>query len=394
MDKEIPFEELVDRANEKIELGYELISQLEEYRQINGVDKIQRKISQEVKFLQKVIKNEKLKLNHVQCSNLTHYAFLVQILKLQRDVVHLDCGFPVEGRSNPLRVDIVCENGLKWIKGVSLLRMYLSCFKNTNYQIRTAIARNSKSLADAAKGAASYGARSILDQAEEFVEASAQHLCMFKPPKVVFYFSQTIDNTLLVELQEIGVEIASIAEPSESDDGADISNVTTLNIDITTLLAYISNVCNGSCNWLFREGILTEQAEKERQTPLKPVLDNLIKGKRLICCETAYKSFEEIISLLAGPQEHKRAAELMQIVEVLPDVTTVPDELAVIKFSGKINQRSLKIFAFGMQMKAVTVTSNKAFVRSAKMQGINVPVFTHQARALTEAKESSATPIQ
>lgn len=72
--------------------------------------------------------------------------------------------------------------------------------------------------------------------------------------------------------------------------------------------------------------------------------------------------------MLAGPQEHKRAAELMQTVEVLPDVSTVPDELAVIKFSGKINQRSLKIFAFGMQMKAVTVTSNKAFVRSAKMQ--------------------------
>ncbi|XP_039961302.1 UPF0415 protein C7orf25 homolog isoform X2 [Bactrocera tryoni] len=348
MDKEIPFEDLVDRANEKIELGYELISQLEAYRQINGVDKIQRKISQEVKFLQKVIKNEKLKINHVQCSNLTHYDFLVQILKLQQDVVHLDCGFPVEARSNPLRVDIVCENGLKWIK---------------------AIARNSKSLADAAKGEASYGARSILDQAEEFVDASAQHLCMFKPPKVVFYFSQTIDNTLLVELQEIGVEIASIAEPSEINESADISSVSTLNIDITTLLAYISNVCNGSCNWQFREGILTEQAEKERQTPLKPVLDNLFK-------------------------EHKRAAELMQIVEILPDVTAVPDELAVIKFSGKINQRSLKIFAFGMQMKAVTVTSNKAFVRSAKMQGINVPVFTHQARALTEAKESSATPMQ
>lgn len=372
MDKEIPFEDLVDRAKEKIELGYELISQLEEFRQINGVDKIQRKISQEVKFLQKVIKNENLKINHVQCSNLTHYAFLVQILKLQRDVVHLDCGFPVEGRSNPIRVDIVCDNGLRWIK---------------------AIARNSKSLTDAANGAASYGARSILDQAQEFVDASTQHLCMFKPPKVVFYFSQNIDNTLLLELQEIGVEIASIAEPSECDDSADISNVSTLNIDITTLLAYISNVCNGSCNWSFREGILTEQAEKERQTPLKPVLDNLFKGKRLICCETAYKSFEEIISLLAGPQEHKRAAELMQTVEVLPDVSTVPDELAVIKFSGKINQRSLKIFAFGMQMKAVTVTSNKAFVRSAKMQGINIPVFTHQARALTEAKESSATLI-
>lgn len=67
MDKEIPFEDLVDRAKEKIELGYELISQLEEFRQINGVDKIQRKISQEVKFLQKV-------------NNMDHFRFAVNHL--------------------------------------------------------------------------------------------------------------------------------------------------------------------------------------------------------------------------------------------------------------------------------------------------------------------------
>lgn len=47
-----------------------------------------------------------------------------------------------------------------------------------------AIARNSKSLTDAARGEASFGARSIIDQAQEFVEASAQNLCMFKSPKV------------------------------------------------------------------------------------------------------------------------------------------------------------------------------------------------------------------
>lgn len=67
MDKEIPFGDLVDRAKEKIELGYELISQLEEFRQINGVDKIQRKISQEVKFLQKV-------------NNMDHFRFAVNHL--------------------------------------------------------------------------------------------------------------------------------------------------------------------------------------------------------------------------------------------------------------------------------------------------------------------------
>ena len=90
--------------------------------------------------------------------------------------------------------------------------------------------------------------------------------------------------------------------------------------------------------------------------------------KRLICCETACQSFNDIISLLAGPQERLRADELMTKVEILPDVEDIPAELAVIKFSGKVNERSVKIFAFGMHMKAVTVTSNKAFVRSAKMQ--------------------------
>uniref|UniRef100_A0A1I8PVU7 DUF1308 domain-containing protein n=1 Tax=Stomoxys calcitrans TaxID=35570 RepID=A0A1I8PVU7_STOCA len=373
METELDFDEdLLQKAQDKVELGQILIKYLEEFSEIPGVQKVQRKIVQEIKFLQKVIKNKTLKINHVQCSNLTHYEFLVKILQLQRDVVHVDCGFPVDYRENPLRVDIVCENGLKWIK---------------------AIARNSKSLTDAARGEASYGARSIVDQAQEFVEASSQNLCMFKCPKVVFYFSHDIENELLEALQAEGVEIASLEQPSEVDKSSDISNVGILNLDITTLLAYVSNVCNGSCNWIFQEPILTEQAEKERESPLKPILDKLFCDKRLICCSTAHKSFQDIVNLLGGPLEKQRADELTQRIEIFPDVASIPSEIASIKFSGKINERSLLIFAFGMDMKAVTVTSNKAFVRSAKMQGINVPVFTHQARALTEAKEQFATAL-
>lgn len=74
------------------------------------------------------------------------------------------------------------------------------------------------------------------------------------------------------------------------------------------------------------------------------------------------------MALLGGPQEKQRALELTKRIEILPDVTVIPEELASIKYSGKINERSLLIFSFGMHMKAVTVTSNKAFVRSAKMQ--------------------------
>lgn len=97
----------------------------------------------------------------------------------------------------------------------------------------------------------------------------------------MFYFSHCIEKDLLEELQDIGIETASLEKPllEENDESsADMANVSTLNLDITTLLGYVSNVCNGYCNFVFQESILTEQAEKERETPLKPTLDKLFLG--------------------------------------------------------------------------------------------------------------------
>ena len=96
---------------------------------------------------------------------------------------------------------------------------------------------------------------------------------------MVFYFSQNIENELLTALQEKGIEIASLEQQSEDVIDSDLGNVSTLNLDITTMLAYISNVCNGGCNWKFIEPILTEQAEKERECPLVPILDKLFMGE-------------------------------------------------------------------------------------------------------------------
>lgn len=85
---------------------------------------------------------------------------------------------------------------------------------------------------------------------------------------------------MLTALQERGIEIASLEQQSQDVNGSDLGNVSILNLDITTMLAYISNVCNGGCNWKFLEPILTEQADKERECPLIPILDKLFMGKR------------------------------------------------------------------------------------------------------------------
>lgn len=56
--------------------------------------------------------------------------------------------------------------------------------------------------------------------------------------------------------------------------------ITKLNLDITTLLTYVSAQTNGNAHWEFEEKLLTEQAIKERQNPVKPFLDELFEGMK------------------------------------------------------------------------------------------------------------------
>ncbi|KAH8315779.1 hypothetical protein KR067_001906 [Drosophila pandora] len=384
-DQEILYRE----AQKKVELGEELKVALKDFEDIPGVTKVQRKIQQELKFLNKVISTKSVKEHHITSSNFVYYDFLIKTLRLQQGVVDINGVFRLESRDNPLRVDIVANNGLKWVK---------------------VIARNSKSVEDAVRGCVSMGARSVLDQAEDYLEASSLNFCMFQKPKVciiiccskliylisffqiVFYFSNKIEDSLREELLEMGVQTASLDSPdSDVDEYATTSNE--LNLDVTTLLAYVSALTNGNANWVYKERLLTEQAERERASPLKPLLEKILDGKKLVCCQLAYDAFQNILDIVGGQEERKRAEELMKRVTVYPDVESIPEEFSHIRFTANVNERSLKIFSFGMARQIFTVTSNKAFVRSAKMQGINVPVFVHASVALTEGKQANAKPL-
>lgn len=310
-----------------------------------------------------------------------HFESLVKILLTCKGLSNVDYALPKEERNGPLRIDAVCDHGAMWIK---------------------VIARNTRSIEDAVHGRTSYGTKSILDQAEEYVEASLSHLHMFKPPQIYFIFSSAIGEELVDSLEEVGVSVSSLDEfagivassQQQIDWENQLEGVETLNLDITTLLAYVSALTNSGADhegfyWHFKEPLLTEQSRWEARSPVKPILDAIFANRKLICCETARQSFEDIISLLGGQRELERTKELLARVHVLPDVEEVCEGLTEIKVGGRIKPRSLKIFAFGLEHKAVTVTSNEGFIRAARMQGIDVPVFVHEARALTEEKEKA-----
>ncbi len=57
-----------------------------------------------------------------------------------------------------------------------------------------------------------------------------------------------------------------------------LEGITKLNLDVTSLLAYVSNLTNGHTNVSFKTAILTQQLEAERKNPQKPILEAIFKG--------------------------------------------------------------------------------------------------------------------
>lgn len=108
-----------------------------------------------------VYRNKSLKKEHLQCSNLTHFSALVNVLKKVENVQSVNKVFMLDDRK--VTVDILCDNGVTWMK---------------------VIARNPKSVSRICEGDASYGVRTVLDQAEEYIECSKSYPCLFQSPKV------------------------------------------------------------------------------------------------------------------------------------------------------------------------------------------------------------------
>lgn len=97
----------------------------------------------------------------MQCSNLTHFGALIQAFNNVKNFTSVCKPFYLDDRK--LLVDIVCDNGLTWVK---------------------VIARNSKSLSEAFMGDTSFGVRSVVDQAQEFIDCAKLYPHMFQTPTV------------------------------------------------------------------------------------------------------------------------------------------------------------------------------------------------------------------
>ena len=412
------FEEIMERLNCKIQEGQELLVTLRKFRNIPGIAKLTKKIQKELDFLVKFQQNpNKLKVEHLQCSNLLHLSAIVQALVECQKPTHILRSFHNQ-ENKKVVVDIVCEDGFHWIK---------------------VIARSPAALERLSTGDQAYGQRSFIgkvltkssndcrilililtlfsDQAKDYVSASETNLHHFKPPTLVFVFHAGVPENAAEKLKNLGISIHGEIVPTtnfdydEDEDDEDDEdendenfhdenilldkhqsiNSSVLNLDITAMIAYVSALTNGYANYEFQETILSQQAGWERQKPAKPILDEIFRDKRLITCQSAMEDFQTILDTLGGPGEKARAEEFLKQVEVVPD--QMSDKVMRLKTGGKVRERSKVIFGTGDILKVVTVSANSGFVRAAQSQNINLAVINHESRALTEGKMKTAKAL-
>ncbi|KAF4020221.1 hypothetical protein G4228_011703 [Cervus hanglu yarkandensis] len=403
---------------ERITIAKELIKRAESLSRsrkggIEGGAKLCSKLKAELKFLQKVEAGKvAIKESHLQSTNLTHLRAIVESAENLEEVVsvlHVFGYTDTFGEKQTLVVDVVANGGHTWVK---------------------AIGRKAEALHNIWLGRGQYGDKSIIEQAEDFLQASHQQPVQYSNPHIIFAFYNSVSSPMAEKLKEMGISVRGdiVAvnslldhpeelQPSESesdDEGPELLQVTRVdrenilasvafpteikvdvckrvNLDITTLITYVSALSYGGCHFIFKEKVLTEQAEQERKEQVLPQLEAFMKDKELFACESAVKDFQSILDTLGGPGERERAAMLIKRINVVPDQ---PSERALkLVASSKINSRSLTIFGTGDTLKAITMTANSGFVRAANNQGVKFSVFIHQPRALTESKEALATPL-
>lgn len=275
-------------------------------------------------------------------------------------------------------------------------------------------------------GSAAMGHKSVLASAKELLTGAEANLVNYAVPIVVFSFSQGVTDEVKMRLLDLGVRVeGAVVDPDDGDEQYDDDDedkedgnysseedaedlireppplkrapivyepvstadafveLTTVNLDVTTLICLVSDVTNGGSVHDFADEILRDQALAERREPSLPILLKFMEGKRLICTKTAFAHFINIAKIVGGPREIARAEEWRSKLEIVDDD---PSEAARKLTGPKIKEQHKIVFGTGDRYKAVTTTSNSALMRAAEQQGLKFCVFLHPARALTEQK--------
>ncbi|CAD6192148.1 unnamed protein product [Caenorhabditis auriculariae] len=355
---------------------------------IDGVEKLKNRLTSEIRFLETIESGKQpLEKKFVETSNIMHFENIVNKAEKYEGVTAVLQTFTIKNVEDGDRtmkhiVDIVANNGNRWIKVIS---------------------RSPKGICmDWLTGAS----RNILEQANDYIQMSKRFMRNFSAPEVVFDFTAGVPDRIANKLRSEGVnvvgtlvdintitkvpedflEMLDVSETKDVETSSSEPYQPPINLDVSAVFVLVSNLTHeGGTNHRFSSKLLTQQAEMEREQPARRNLLEKIEGRDWIMCKTAFEAVKTIVYTVGGETERERWEELIRKVRIVEDNPSPKSEL--LQLSDRINSRSIVIFGSGDHYKAVTATANKHFVSSAHHQGVAFDVVLHESRALSEQKE-------
>eukprot|EP00808_Paulinella_micropora_P030909 g9729.t1 len=181
---------------------------------------------------------------------------------------------------------------------------------------------------------------------------------------------------------------------TEHGPGTTLNGQNALNLDVTTLIAYCSDLCNrgNEPDTAYRHyyqhapKIVCWQLEQDFESPVVAQLQAWFAGRTLIVCHTALTKFKDIIATVGGPREQQICKSLLARLHVVADQPS--RQVQRLLGAHKKVKQNVIIFGTGDYYRCPTATANSHFLQQAQKMaqkmGVNFPVLLHGARALTE----------
>ncbi|KAI9104700.1 hypothetical protein DFS34DRAFT_575757 [Phlyctochytrium arcticum] len=397
---------------------------------IDGLHKLRSLVKAEAKFLEKLVLHpDTIRGSHTSCSNIPYLSAVLQLAQTQPEVTQVFQTFHYAvddhgGLSSrqAVRVDVVAQNGRQWIK------VKASSLKGFQQELADDESSDSESedlsghgFENKLTGSLATPKLPIYQQAQDLLMAASQNQVHFRVPEIVMTFLglEEVDPRIIETLRAMGVivdlrtgegsdgsdsttqlpAINKSIPPVITDDGANCNITDTLNLDVTTLISLVTDI-----------------AHRPDTIPLEA-----LDGRRVVTTETAARKMLDIVNLLGGPTELKRAQRLLVSswdqndrwkqppaaaltaseeqpsilssigslrVEVIADN---PSErflnMASKTPSGRLKQHHIAVFGTGDRERITTVTANAWIDRSLTDAGLGgLSLWIHEPRSLVEQR--------
>ncbi|KAL9559154.1 hypothetical protein MBANPS3_000558 [Mucor bainieri] len=427
---------------------------------IEGLHRYTNSLTAELHFIDKLLENpKKIKKEHVQSTNLSYleavFEALSQAGERRNEVMRL-VSAPAQDnnqwmsraamiRNHSVKVDIVTENGLVWIKVIARnAKAFRHELMGLEWDDSSSSEDDASDDSDDCKqsslaSSGDFDSLPIFKKAREYLRTAQAHHVQFHTPIVVFAFmrikpeedvfvqrimDRLTEIGIVVYMQDSGNTLQSSYLPLLKNVG-DLDHLTTpsINLDVSSALAILSELSHHVCLPEQVSAIpIQVQAEREALVPALPQILPYITGRKLCIIQTAYDRLEDIVRVVGGPNETARfnylfrkhlsldlefEQELWTIlpsisVEVIPDASSEafvklldpPSQKSKLNNGRKIRTRfsdfHAKIFGSGDHYKMTTLTSIQWMETALKDAGVQGALLvSHEPRSLAEKKMES-----